>query len=66
MIVPSGYHIYGSSVTLREAIDHITRAKPEDKRWTDTYIAWLMCDDEGVYAKTSGEETYATTTLRRM
>jgi hypothetical protein len=53
-------------MTLREAIDHITRAKPEDKRWTDTYIAWLMCDDEGVYAKTSGEETYATTTLRRM
>jgi hypothetical protein len=47
-------------MTLREAIDHITRAKPEDKRWTDTYIAWLMCDDEGVYAKTSEEASHAT------
>jgi len=60
VIVPSGYHIYGSKMTLREAIDHITRAKPEDKRWTDTYIAWLMCDDEGVYAKTSEEASHAT------
>jgi hypothetical protein len=62
--IPSGHVIYGTRVSLRTAIDHIRNAPPEHKLTTDAYISWLMCDDEGVYAKAQGKETHATQAMQ--